>query len=94
MCLLGPHRMLSNDLHWDPRVTVEWTANEIRWYVDGALYHTAEPDFVSGPWVFNKPFYLILNVAVGGGFVGAPDASTTFPQTMLVDWVRVYEQQQ
>ncbi|MDZ4257644.1 MAG: glycoside hydrolase family 16 protein [Gemmatimonadales bacterium] len=72
--------------------TITWTANEIRWYVDGELYQTAEPGFVSGPWVFNKPFYLILNVAVGGGFVGSPNSSTTFPQTMLVDWVRVYEQ--
>ena len=72
--------------------TVTWTANEIRWYVDGELYHEIKPEFAQGPWVFNKPFYLILNVAVGGGFVGAPNASTTFPQTMLVDWVRVYEQ--
>ena len=42
--------------------------------------------------MFNHPFYLILNVAVGGTFVGPPDATTTFPQTMLVDWVRVYEE--
>ena len=41
-------------------------------------------------WVFDHPFFIILNVAVGGSFVGAPDASTQFPQTMLVDWVRVY----
>ena len=38
----------------------------------------------------SHPFFIILNVAVGGGFVGSPDASTSFPQTMLVDWVRVY----
>ena len=84
-----PVGRFSDDFHV---FTVEWTADEIKWYVDGELYHTAEPAFVSGPWVFNKPFYLILNVAVGGGFVGAPDAGTIFPQTMLVDWVRVYEQ--
>ena len=41
-------------------------------------------------WPFDQAFFLILNVAVGGNFVGAPDASTAFPQTMLVDWVRVY----
>jgi beta-glucanase (GH16 family) len=71
---------------------VTWTADAIRWYIDGNLYHEVRSDATPGPWVFNTPFYLILNVAVGGGFVGAPNASTTFPQTMLVDWVRVYEQ--
>jgi beta-glucanase (GH16 family) len=45
---------------------------------------------VTGSWVFNHPFYIILNLAVGGDYVGAPNASTTFPQTMQVDWVRVY----
>lgn len=71
---------------------VIWTADEINWYVDGELYQTLKPDFAPGEWVFDDhPFYLILNVAVGGGFVGAPNASTTFPQVMLVDWVRVSE---
>jgi beta-glucanase (GH16 family) len=40
--------------------------------------------------VFDKPFYFILNLAVGGNFPGPPDATTRFPATMLVDWVRVY----
>lgn len=84
-----PAGRFSDDFHV---FTVEWTADEIRWYVDGELYQAIKPEFATGPWVFNKPFYLILNVAVGGGFVGAPNASTIFPQTMLVDWVRVYEQ--
>lgn len=70
---------------------VEWTADKIEHYVDGILYHTTTRADVSGPWVFDKPFFIILNVAVGGNFVGAPDAITTFPQQMLVDWVRVYE---
>ena len=43
-----------------------------------------------GAWVFDHPFFLILNVAVGGGFVGGPSAETKFPQTMTVDYVRVY----
>ena len=43
-----------------------------------------------GRWVFEHPFFIILNVAVGGNFVGPPNASTVFPQTMLVDYVRVY----
>jgi beta-glucanase (GH16 family) len=40
---------------------------------------------------WRKPFFIILNVAVGGNFPGAPSSSTTFPQTMKVDWVRVYQ---
>ena len=72
--------------------TVEWREGAIDWYVDGTLYQTVGPGDVTGEWVFDHPFFILLNVAVGGGFVGPPDASTTFPQTMLVDWVRVYEQ--
>ena len=56
------------------------------------LYETQTPATASGrDWEFNKPFFIILNVAVGGNFPGAPSSSTTFPQTMKVDWVRVYE---
>jgi beta-glucanase (GH16 family) len=70
---------------------VEWSANEITFYVDDTLYHTVTSDDVIGEWVYDHPFYIILNVAVGGGFVGSPDESTIFPQTMLVDYVRVYQ---
>lgn len=71
---------------------IEWTADEITWLVDDQVYQRRTPaDLPSGArWVFNHPFFIILNVAVGGGYVGDPDASTVFPQTMLVDWVRVY----
>ncbi len=71
---------------------IEWDASSIAWLVDGQVYQrrTAD-DLPSGArWVFDHPFFILLNVAVGGHFVGAPDASTQFPQTMLVDWVRVY----
>jgi beta-glucanase (GH16 family) len=44
-----------------------------------------------GPWVFDHPFFIILNNAVGGDWPGPPDASTVFPQRMLVDYVRVYQ---
>lgn len=71
--------------------TAEWSAERIAFYVDGLLYHTVLKSQVPGPWVFDKPFYIILNVAVGGNFVGAPDIFTPFPQTMVVDWVRVYQ---
>jgi beta-glucanase (GH16 family) len=46
---------------------------------------------LGGPWVFDHPFFVILNLAVGGNYVGSPDTSTSFPQSMLVDWVRVFE---
>ncbi len=71
---------------------IEWSEDSIDWFVDGTRYHSVGPDDVSGEWVFNHPFYIILNVAVGGGWVGAPDGNTVFPQKMLVDWVRVYEE--
>jgi beta-glucanase (GH16 family) len=71
---------------------IEWDASSITWLVDSTAYHTVTradlPD--GGRWVFDHPFFIILNVAVGGHFVGPPDETTTFPQTMLVDWVRVY----
>ena len=71
---------------------VEWGSGYINWYVDGELFLTATPDDVSGEWVFDHPFYLILNVAVGGNWVGPPNDQTEFPQTMLIDWVRVYQE--
>lgn len=70
---------------------VEWSPNSIKYFVDDVLYNEITPDDVNGEWVFNdNTFYIILNVAVGGSFVGAPNASTPFPQTMYVDYVRVY----
>jgi len=71
---------------------VEWEPNVIRWYVDGQLYQTRTPsDLPAGSqWVFDHPFFMLLNVAVGGHWPGSPDATTVFPQTMLVDYVRVY----
>jgi beta-glucanase (GH16 family) len=72
---------------------VEWDAERITWMVDGITYKTATPDDLPAGtrWVFDHPFFIILNVAVGGNYVGPPDASTSFPQTLLVDRVRVYQ---
>ncbi len=70
---------------------IEWGPDYINYYVDGDLYNRITPDDVPGEWVFDHPFYIILNVAVGGSFPGSPNEETTFPQTMLVDYVRVYE---
>jgi beta-glucanase (GH16 family) len=71
---------------------VEWEPNVIRFYVDGTLYKTTARAGLpsSATWVFDHPFFLILNVAVGGNWPGSPDSSTVFPQTMQVDYVRVY----
>jgi len=71
---------------------VEWSEDRITWLVDGMAYKTVRPGNLpaGSRWVFDHPFFVILNVAVGGNFVGPPDASTTFPQTMTVDYVRVY----
>ncbi len=64
--------------------------NQMQFYVDGALYYTFKSSDAS-PYPFNNPFYVILNLAIGGDFDGNPDASTTFPQTMQVDYVRYYQ---
>jgi beta-glucanase (GH16 family) len=71
---------------------VEWESNAIRFYVDEHLYETRTPaDLPKGTkWVYDHPFFLLLNVAVGGDWPGSPDASSVFPQEMLVDYVRVY----
>jgi beta-glucanase (GH16 family) len=70
---------------------IEWEPQEIRWYVDDALYNTITPDDLPGDWVYDHPFFLLLNVAVGGNWPGYPDQTTQFPQRMLVDYVRIYE---
>ncbi|KAA3658753.1 MAG: glycoside hydrolase family 16 protein [Calditrichaeota bacterium] len=70
---------------------IEWEKDEIRFYVDDKPYHIITPDDLSGEWVFDHPFYIILNLAVGGNYVGWPNENTVFPQALLVDYVRVYE---
>jgi beta-glucanase (GH16 family) len=72
---------------------VEWDPTEIRWYVDDTLYAVRNSWSSTGgafPAPFDKPFYILFNVAVGGNFPGNPNAGTAFPVTMEVDWVRVY----
>lgn len=70
---------------------IEWGPNYINYYVDDVLYNQITPADVTGEWVYDHPFYIIMNVAVGGSFVGSPSANTIFPQEMLVDYVRIYE---
>lgn len=70
---------------------IEWEPEAIRWYVDGALYQTLTPGDLPGRWVYDHPFFMILNVAVGGHWPGSPDQTTVFPQIMRVDYVRVFQ---
>ncbi len=71
---------------------IECETNRICWLVDDQPYFTVAPaDLPAGTrWVFNQPKFLLLNLAVGGGWPGNPDATTVFPERMLVDYVRVY----
>ena len=67
------------------------TGSLIRWYVDGVQYHEANiAGGINSTSEFQGPFFIILNIAVGGNFVGSPTTSTVFPQQMQVDWVRVW----
>lgn len=73
---------------------LEWSAGEIRWFVDGVRYQTQTAWRTEGapfPAPFDQPFHLILNVAVGGNLPGPPNESTPFPATMEIDWIRVYQ---
>lgn len=70
--------------------SVEWTASTIKWFMDGEQYH--EIDLTPGHLSeFRQSFFMILNIAVGGDWPGSPNASTEFPQTLEVDYVRVYQ---
>lgn len=72
--------------------SVEWDAKYIRWYVDGSLFNEFYIENNTGNTEeFQKPFFLLLNLAVGGNWPGSPNASTAFPAQMLVDYVRVYQ---
>ncbi|WP_327714464.1 family 16 glycosylhydrolase [Streptomyces sp. NBC_00490] len=69
---------------------VDWAPNSIKWSVDGVVYQTRTPADVGGnTWAFNKPFFLILNLAVGGYWPGDPNSSTAFPAQLVVDSVSV-----
>jgi beta-glucanase (GH16 family) len=81
--------MVGDDFHV---FAVEWDPEGVRFYVDGRLHETRTPaDLLPGErWVFDHPFFVILNLAIGGGLPGSPQDSTVFPQRLLVDYVRVY----
>ena len=71
---------------------VEWSPNDIKFFFDDHLVaHRTPADLPPGThWAYDHPFFIILNLAVGGYWPGLPDATTKFPQKMLIDYVRVY----
>jgi len=86
----APDTDFSQDFHL---YALEWEQGEMRWYVDQQLVQTQKSWLSAGgkfPAPFDQQFHLVMNISVGGGFVGNPDAATQFPQRMLVDYVRVY----
>ncbi len=72
---------------------VEWDENGIRWFVDNHNFYSVTRAQVEqhGAWVYNRPFFLLFNVAVGGTWPGSPDGSSVFPQRLYIDYVRVYQ---
>jgi uncharacterized protein (TIGR03437 family) len=85
-------RKFSDDFH---TFAVQWSKGSVSFYVDGVSYEmvTAASIPKTAQWIFDSPFFLLLNVAVGGDFPGLPDATTRFPQDLLIDYVRVYQQE-
>lgn len=84
---LNNGKLLGDEFHV---YTIIWTPTEIKWYIDDIKYHTIDitpADLVP----FTKEFFFIFNVAVGGEWAGSPDATTAFPQRMVVDYVRVFQ---
>jgi beta-glucanase (GH16 family) len=81
---------LSDDFH---NYAIVWTKESVEFLFDDHPYFKVTPASVpkGSHWIFNKPFFLILNVAVGGDWPDSPDSSTIFPQEMLIDYVRAYE---
>jgi beta-glucanase (GH16 family) len=88
--LLSNRKSFADSFH---TFTLEWEPNVIRFYCDNTLYKTVTPaDLPAGTsWVYDHAFFILLNVAVGGAWPGNPDATTSFPQEMRVDYVRVYQ---
>jgi beta-glucanase (GH16 family) len=80
---------LTGDFHL---FAVEWDKDELRFFVDDHRYHTARASRLppAARWVFDHPFFLILDLAVGGNFGGPPDETTPFPSVLVADYVRVY----
>jgi len=77
------------------KYAVEWGTDYVDFFLNDNLYkRVLSSDFdVTGEWVYNKPFFLLINVAVGGTFAGFPNENTSFPVSMYIDYIRVYTEQ-
>jgi beta-glucanase (GH16 family) len=86
-----PEGTPADDFH---TYAIEWEPDRIAWYMDDVHYATLLPTILpkAERWVFDHPFFLILNLAVGGQWPGEPTDETTFPQTFVIDHVRVYRE--
>jgi hypothetical protein len=86
----GGHNSLSSGMFADEFhvFSIIWNQNSITWYRDDIQYHTVDINNLSA---FHNNFFFIFNVAVGGNWPGSPDATTVFPQTMIVDYIRVFQ---
>lgn len=88
----GSYTLPSGDFTQDFHIfAVEWDPIGIKWYVDNVKFFQITRVEVPGDWVFDQPFFIIMNVAVGGYWPGYPDETTTFPQKMYVDYIKVYK---
>lgn len=72
--------------------SIIWEPNEITWLINDIPYHTLTPSDVNGNYPFNQEFFFIFNIAVGGNWPGNPDGTTVFPQKMIVDYIRVFQE--
>lgn len=92
----APYSLLKNKVFADDFhvYSAIWTEDQIDFYVDGNLHKTVTPKDLPTEkrWVYDHPFFMILNLAIGGNWGGPPDDATVFPQTMIVDYVRVYNE--
>jgi beta-glucanase (GH16 family) len=81
---------MGNDFHV---YATEWNASAVQFFVDGSLYWTVTPAQLpaGASWVWDQPFFILLNFAVGGNWPGSPNATSSFPQEMVIDYVRVYQ---
>jgi len=79
---------IADDFH---TFAIEWDFDGIRWFFDGEMYGEKSRDIVGDRWVFDKPFFFILNLALGGTFPGPIGLDVEFPKRLYVDYVRVYQ---
>lgn len=82
-----PSGIFADDFH---TFAIEWNESSIKWYVDNIHFHTISIS-TSGLSEFHEDFFIILNLAVGGNWPGYPNSTTTFPQYLEVDYIRVYQ---